>query len=238
MMRTLIAVAVLALACSWGVAQIGPRHAIELRSQGGGTEGMARGKVQLAGRGMALVRFQGLSVLTVDADTQSYSDEEARNWPEADLVLVTPAAAGHYFGLSPLMSMSKVRPAIVPLAPGETISVKGDGLQLYPMEAWETLDVRKANTRLRVTAMAGKPGTRGVAGFMLELGNSRSSYRVYISCEEEEAAALAQRLPGADLALLPARGAPRLLALNRGAPVKGEPAVLTTAGHAFTAIKR
>jgi hypothetical protein len=43
-MRTWIVVAVLALACSWGVAQIGPRHTIELRSQGGGTAGMAQGR--------------------------------------------------------------------------------------------------------------------------------------------------------------------------------------------------
>ncbi|MYM23644.1 hypothetical protein GTP46_13395 [Duganella sp. FT135W] len=233
--RAVVVVAVLALACSWGVAQIGPRYVIELRSQGGSTEGMARGRVQLAGRGMALVRFQGLSVLTVDADTQSYSDEEARNWPEADLVLVTPPTAGHFFGLGPLMKPPG-RPAIVPLAPGETISSKG--MQLYPMAAWETLDLRKANTKLRVTAMAGAQGTRGVAGFMLELGNSRSSYRVYVSCAEDEAAALAQRLPGADLALVPARGAPRLLALNRGAPLKDVPAVLTAAGYAFTADKR
>lgn len=237
-MKMVIVVLVLALACSWGVAQIGPRYAIELRSEGGNTAGMAQGRVQLAGKGMALVRFQGLSVLTVDAETPSYSDEAAAEWPAADLVLVTPPASGHFFGLAPLLSMNKVRPVIMPQAPGETIAVKGDGLRLYPMEAWETLEVRKANTRLRVTAMAGAPGTRGVAGFMLELGNSRSSYRVYVSCAEDEAAALAQRLPGADLALVPARGGPRLLALNRGAPAQESPAALTTAGYAFSALKR
>jgi hypothetical protein len=237
-MRTWIVVAVLALACSWGVAQIGPRYVIELRAKDGATVGMAQGRVQLAGRGMALIRFQGLTLLTVDADTQAFSQEASAEWPAADLVLVTPPAEGRYFGLAPLLTMGgKARPVIIPRAPGQTITVSGD-LQLYPMEAWETLNVRKSNTRLRVTAMAGAPGKSAVAGFMLEVGNSRSSYRVYVSCEDGETAALAQRLPGADLALLPARGAPRLLALNRGAPGQGGPAALTTAGYAFTAIKR
>jgi hypothetical protein len=244
--RSVIVVAVLALACSWGVAQIGPRYALELRSDGGNTAGMAQGRVQLAGEGMALVRFQGLSLLAVDADGEAYSQEAVAGWPKADVLLVLPPAAGRYDGLAPLQELRSGAPVIVAESEEESgaaaarlkPAVGGGAPQLYPMKAWNTLELRKANTRLRVTAMAGAPGTRGVAGFMLELGNSRSSYRVYVSCEEDEAETLAQRLPGADLALLPARGKPRLLALNRGAPAKESPAALTTAGYAFTAIKR
>lgn len=241
-MRTWIVVAVLALACSWGVAQIGPRYAIELRSQGGGTVGMAQGRVQLAGKGLALIRFQGLRVLAVDADGDAYSREAAAGWPAADVLLVLPPTAGRYDGLAPLQGLRSSVPVIV--VEGEdggaaaVAQRPSGGAWLYPMQVWNTLDLRKQNTRLRVTAMAGAPGTRGVAGFMLELGNSRSAYRVYLSCREDEAAGLAQRLPGADLALLPARGAPRLLALRRGAATEGEPAALTAAGYAFTAIKR
>ncbi|HEX5342478.1 MAG TPA: hypothetical protein VFX55_08300 [Duganella sp.] len=235
-MRTLTVVAVLALACSWGVAQIGPRHVIELRSQGGGTVGMAQGKVQLAGKGLALIRFQGLSVLAVDADGEAYSKDAVASWPAADVLLVLPPGAGRYDGLAPLQALRSGVPVIV--ADGDGMAAGASGAQLYPLQVWNTLDLRKQNTRLRVTAMAGAPGARGVAGFMLELGNSRSSYRVYLSCREDEAAALAQRLPGADLAVLPARGAPLLVALNRGMPARGEPAALTTAGYAFTAIKR
>lgn len=247
-MRTWIVVAVLALACSWGVAQIGPRYVIELRARDGATVGLAQGRVQLAGRGMALIRFQGLSVLVVDADGEVYNREAAAAWPAADVLLVLPPAAGRYDGLAPLQGLRSAAPVIVPareedgvVAAGKQPAPRhapGGAGQLYPMQVWNTLDLRKQNTRLRVTAMAGAPGTRGVAGFMLELGNSRSSYRVYVGCREDEAAALAQRLPGADLALLPARGAPRLLALHRGAAVQGEPAALTTAGYTFSAIKR
>ncbi|MTV38825.1 hypothetical protein [Duganella radicis] len=253
-MRAIIVVVLLALVCRWGVAQIGPRYVIELRGQGGGTVGMAQGRVQLAGKGMALIRFQGLSMLAVDADSEAYSAEAVRDWPSADVLLVLPAAAGHYDGPAPLRGLRAGMPVIVTEAAGveapaisarqaraahaHAAAAAAEGPRLYPMQVWNTLDLRKQNTRLRVTAMAGAPGTQGVAGFMLEVGNSRSSYRVYLSCEEVPAATLAQRLPGADLALLPSREVPRLLALNRGAPAAGEPATLTTAGYAFTAIKR
>jgi hypothetical protein len=248
-LRAVAVVAVLALACRWGVAQIGPRHVIELRSQGGATAGMAQGRVQLAGKGLALIRFQGLSVLAVDADGEAYSKDAVAAWPAADVLLVLPPAAGHYDGLAPLQGLRDGVPVILAEgAEGGVTAVSASaparqaagasGAQLYPMQVWNSLDLRKQNTRLRVTAMAGAPGTRGVAGFMLELGNSRSSYRVYVSCREDDGMALAQRLPGADLALLPTRGAPRLLALHRGAAAQGEPATLTSAGYAFTAIKR
>lgn len=237
-MRTLIVVAVLALACSLGVAQIGPRYVIELRGQGGGTAGMAQGRVQLAGTGLALIRFQGLSVLAVDADSEAYSQEAAAGWPAADVLLVLPPAAGHYGGLAPLQGLRGGTPVIVAESEGATVAVRDGKARLYPMQVWNTLDLRKQNTRLRITAMAGAPGMRGVAGFILELGNSRSSYRVYVGGGEDEVAALTQRLPGADLALLSAHGELRLLALNRGAPAKQAPAALTAAGYAFTAVKR
>ncbi|RZT08041.1 hypothetical protein SAMN05216319_3553 [Duganella sp. CF402] len=247
-LRAVVVVAALALACRWGVAQIGPRYVIELPGQGGGTAGMAQGKVQLAGQGLALIRFQGLSVLAVDADGEAYSREAAAGWPAADVLLVLPPAAGRYDGLAPLQALRSGAPVIVAeredggaaelVQPAARQPAQAGAAQLYPMQVWNTLELRKQNTRLRVTAMAGAPGTRGVAGFMLELGNSRSSYRVYVSCREDEVATLAQRLPGADLALLPAPGAPRLLALRRGAAEVGMPAALTAAGYAFTAIKR
>lgn len=239
--RTIAVVALLALACKWGVAQIGPRYVLELRGQAGATVGMAQGRVQLAGAGLALIRFQGLSILAVEADSEAYAHDAVRDWPAADVLLVLPAGAGRYGGLAPLRALRGSVPVIVAEAAesaGGTAAPADGGPRLYPMQVWNTLDLRKQNTRLRVTAMAGAPGTRGVAGFMLEVGNSRSSYRVYVGCVEDERATLAQRLPGADLALLPARGAPLLLALNRGAPSKEEPAALTAAGYAFTALRR
>ncbi|WP_373989352.1 hypothetical protein [Duganella sp. BuS-21] len=241
--RTVAVVALLALACKWGVAQIGPRYVLELPGQAGATVGLAQGRVQLAGAGQALIRFQGLSILAVQADSEAYSQEAASGWPAADLLLVLPAGAGRYGGLAPLRALRGDVPVIVAEAAdaadaGVAADLADGGPRLYPMQVWNTLELRKQTTRLRVTAMAGAPGTRGVAGFMLEVGNSRSSYRVYVSCADDEKATLAQRLPGADLALMPARGAPLLLALNRGAPAKAEPAALTAAGYAFTALRR
>jgi hypothetical protein len=70
------------------------------------------------------------------------------------------------------------------------------------------------------------------------VGNRRASYRLYAGGAQDEAGLLAQRLPGADAALLPGSAGPQLLALNRGAPAGGAPAALTAAGYAFTARKR
>jgi hypothetical protein len=241
--RTVAVVVLLALACKWGVAQIGPRYALELPGPPGATVGMAQGRVQLAGAGLALIRFQGLSILAVEADSEAYSHEAVDGWPVADLLLVLPAGAGRYGGMAPLRALRGDVPVIV--AEGAEVAGAGGaavladgGPRLYPMQVWNTLELRKQNTRLRVTAMAGAAGTRGVAGFMLEMGNSRSSYRVYVGCTDDDTGTLAQRLPGADLALMPAHGAPLLLALNRGAPAKAEPAALTAAGYAFTALRR
>lgn len=285
-LRAVMVVAILALVCKAGLAQIGPRYLIDLQPAGGAAAARAyksgQGRVQLAGKGLALIRFQGLRLLTVDADAEAYSAESVRHWPEVDLVLVTPPNIGRYAGLAPLATLSKLPVILVEPVGGLTVppqassssSLSGaaaagsdDGPRYYPMQTWDALHLRmgkgKANdqTWLRVTAMPGLPGTSHVAGFLLEMGDSRASYRVYISCEALEAdeiKGLSQRLPGADLALLPAGDAPRLLALRRavhaggkasvkaaGQPVDRlavEPAVkldtLTAAGYAFTAIKR
>jgi len=237
--RAVVVVAVLALACRWGVAQIGPRYVIELPGGGAPAAAQSQGLVRLAGKGLALIRFQGLRILTVDADAESYSAEAARDWPAADLVLVTPPGIGRYAGLAPLQALRADMPVIVAEAADGAATPAHP--QLYPMQTWNTLELRKQATRLRVTAMAGAPGRPGVGGFMLDLGNGHASYRVYVSCaalEEGEAAGLAQRLPGADLALLPARQAPELLPLKRASGAIGKPAALTAAGYAFTAIRR
>jgi hypothetical protein len=236
--RAVGVVALLALACRWGVAQVGPRYVIELRGHAGGAAAATQGRVQLAGKGLVLIGFQGLSILAVDADAEAFSQDAVQAWPAADVRLVLPASAGRYAGLAPLRALRDGVPVIV----AETAGAER-GPQLYPMQVWNTLDLRKHGTRLRVTAMPGQPGTMAVAGYLLEVGNSRASYRVYVSgaAQDEladEAATLAQRLPGADIAVLPGRAGPHLLALNRGVPARGEPATLTAAGYAFTALKR
>lgn len=287
--------ALLALVCKAGLAQIGPRYVIDVKLNGAGGRGAAApgpalGRVQLAGKGLALIRFQGLRLLTVGADADAYSAEAVRDWPAADLVLVTPASAGRYGGLAPLAGLRRLPvvlvepvagaavPPLPPLPPplsssSSATKAGGDlGPRYYPMQTWDALHLRKGQgkrtdkTWLRVTAMPGQPGTVDVAGFVLEMGDSLSSYRLYVSCAaltDEEIAGLPQRLPGADLALLPAGDAPQLVPLRRAArtggkhaggtsdglaagagqvtapaPASGRPAALTASGYAFSAIRR
>jgi hypothetical protein len=290
-------VAVLALVCKAGLAQIGPRYLIDLRQASGAgpaatVHKSGQGRVQLVGKGLALIRFQGLRLLTVGADADAYSAESVRHWPAVDLVLVTPPNIGRYAGLAPLAALRKLPVILVEPAGGLTvpplptssaslsslaslsvsdaapaIAGRDDGPRYYPMQTWDALHLRmgkgrnKDKTWLRVTAMPGQPGTSHVAGFVLEMGDGRASYRLYISCEaleDDEIDSLSQRLPGADLALLPAGDAPRLLQLQRAAPAVGKGAVqsvngfpikpaaepdvklatLTAGGYPFRAIKR
>jgi hypothetical protein len=71
----------LALGCQLVLAQVGPRHVIELHGNGGGggEAGPAKGQVQLAGKGLALIRFQGLRILTVEADADAYRMDAVRH---------------------------------------------------------------------------------------------------------------------------------------------------------------
>ena len=248
-----VAVALLlALVCEAGLAQMGPRYVIDAAA-GADAGGPARGRVQLGGKGLALIRFRGLRVLAVGADADAYSAESVRDWPAADLVLVTPANVGRYDGLAPLAALRRlpvilVEPfdsATVPPLPAPSSAVGDDGPRYYPMQTWDALHLRKGKGRsqdktwLRVTAVPGGPGTAHVAGFVLEMGNRQTSYRLYVSCQAlaaDDIEALSRRLPGADLALLPARDGPRLLPLRRAET--GEPAALTTAGYTFIAIRR
>jgi hypothetical protein len=234
-----IGVAVLlALGCRWGVAQVGPRYVIELRGAAAGPAG--QGRLTSLGQGLTLISFQGLTVLMVDADAEAYSGDAVRAWPKADLLLVTPASSGRYDGLAPVMALRDGLPVVVAEPSDGAPPRRSGGPTLYPMQPWNTLDLRKHKTRLRVTAMPGQARTVAVAGYLLEVGDSRRSYRVYIgqAGATEGALQLAQRLPGADIALLPREGGAQVLALNRGMPSFSQPAALTAAGYAFTALKR
>lgn len=232
-MRWLMLVLLLALVCRWGVAQVGPRYLIEVPGSDVATS--AQGRVQLVGKGLVQVRFQGLSVLAVSLDAEAYCQEAVADWPVVDLILVLPASAGRYDGLAPLRALR----ADVPVIVAEAASAAPTGPRLYPLPPWNALELGKHGTRLRVTAMPGRQGTAAVAGYLLEVGNRRTAYRLYLGgAEEAEAALLAQRLPGADLALLLDRHGARLLALHRGLPAKTPPAALTAAGYTFTALKR
>src|SRR5476649_1288775 len=96
-LRALIVMALLALGCRMGLAQIGPRYVLDLPAKGvaaGLAAGGAAGSVRLVARGLALITFQGLRIMTVAADAAAFSAEAIPGWPDADLLVVMPAAAG------------------------------------------------------------------------------------------------------------------------------------------------
>lgn len=234
------ALLLLALGCPVVLAQIGPRYAVDIKADPGGVA--QPGRVELAGPGLALIRYQGLAILAVGADADAYSAEAVQHWPAADVLVMTPASAGRYGGLAPLSTLHGLHVVLPEPTAGPTVPPMpvGSGPRWYPMHTWDALHVRKGRTRLRVTAMPGQPGTAHVAGFVLELGNGRVSYRLYLSCEplaDADWRTLPDRLPGADLALAPLQQALQLLPLRRSAPAP-IPVALTPAGYAFTAIRR
>lgn len=240
-----IAVALLlALGCRLGLAQIGPRYTVDImtgKGWQGGSGKAQQGRLELVGKGLTLIRYDGLRILTVGADAEAYSAAAVGDWPQADLLVMSPALTGRYSGLAPLAALHGLN-VLLP-APVDGTPVP-PGPRFYPMHTWDVLHLRKGKALLRVTAMPGPPGMAQIAGFVLELGAGRTSYRVYISCaplEDAELEALPARLPGADLALLPvpAEPAPRLLPLQPGHQQRQlAPTVLTRAGYAFTAIRR
>ncbi|MFA9215823.1 MAG: hypothetical protein ACEQSK_01845 [Sphingomonadaceae bacterium] len=222
--RALGVVLLLALGCKLGVAQIGPRYVLELPvpRAAAGPPALAPGRLQLLPQGLALLEFQGVRLLMVAADAEGFRSDAVPDWPAVDLLLVTPARAGRYAGLAPLAQLGKLPVIVAESLPGQSAALlpASSNALFHPMQTWDALHLRKGKTRVWVTAMAGRPGAAGVGGFLLELGNNHASYRLYLGCEAlavDESATLAQRLPGADLALLPGEGAPQLLALRRGA---------------------
>jgi hypothetical protein len=153
-LRAIIVMLLLALGCKVVLAQIGPRYVLELAPPAGSGAAAAahrqeRGRLQWLGNGLAMIRFQGLSIMTVGADATAFSAESVPGWPPADLLIVTPAAAGRYAGLAPLTGLRRM-PVIV----SELASDGLDGAalvaaaaaelpQFYPMQTWDALHLRK-----------------------------------------------------------------------------------------------
>lgn len=232
--RALGVLALLIFGCRLGLAQIGPRYVLALDGRGTAQQAAAPGQLQLAGKGLTLISFQGLRILTLGVDAEAYSREAMAHWPAADLLLLTSADGGRYSGVAPLATLGDL-PVILAATPQE----EGRTPPLYALQLWQALHLHKGKIRLRVTALPDQPGSEQVGGFMLDMGNGRTSYRLYVSCSmlaAGAAQALAQRLPGADLALLPDRQVPQVLALQ-GKRVS-TPTALTPTGQQFVPVRR
>ncbi|MBA5690227.1 hypothetical protein [Rugamonas apoptosis] len=203
--RLVCVVALLALGCRVGLAQIGPRYVLDLPAARHGQRAPEQGSIALEPDGRATIRVHGLTVALVGPDG---------GVGPSDLAVLSLQA-----GRLPVSRMSASVARAVPLVYTEPPAAGWDvGPAGHPMRAWDTLYLRKGQARLRVTAMPGGPGTVATAGFMLEIGTFHATSRIYVSCAPlaaGELAALPQRLPGAELVLAPASDGQAMALLRR-----------------------
>ena len=266
--RMVCVVSLLALGCRVGLAQIGPRYVLELPAPRQGGAAPERGSIALGPDGQATIRFHGLTVALAGPDAMLPPGGPAAGI--ADLAVLLPGAAGALPGTgampasgaatgaapvhadpggvvvasplrpapAPAVPLVYAEPSATPIGRQETLA----GMARHPMQAWDTLYLRKGQARLRVTAMPGRPGTVATAGFMLEIGTFHATCRIYVSgaaLTAGELAALPQRLPGAELALVPAGDGPGLTVLRRaGGRDLLVPVAAPNGRYAFTLSRR
>lgn len=161
------------------------------------------GTVRFIGTATALVRVRGLAVLIDPGMDDAMLPPELA---QADLVVLSqPAWHG-----APLPALG-TRP-IVAMA-GTAERLRGLGYHsVYPLDTWESITIRKGDTRLRLTSMPDAHGMRPAA--MAVMLNFGPSCRVLVNSGELTAAEIGlipQRFPGAKLALLRQAGTPLLL---------------------------
>lgn len=192
--RMVCVMALLALGCRVGLAQIGPRYALELPAPRQNGAAPREGSIVLEPDGRTTIRFHGLTVALVGRDGGTGQADLAVLPPGSDAVPAADVPAG--------------AARSVPLVYAEPPAAGGNAeMAGHPMRTWDTLYLRKGQARLRVTAMPGGPGTAATAGFMLEIGTLHATRRIYVSgmaLAAGELAALPRRLPGAELVLAPA----------------------------------
>ena len=108
------------------------------------------------------------------------------------------------------------------------------GAMRRSLPLWSAVELVKGSTRLRITAL---PGPEDMPALLLDFGDA--DYRIVIPAAPIERQAyplLAQRFPGAALALLPQDGRRVMLPLARGrAPVFGAEQAVP---YRFTKVKR
>ncbi|HJU99696.1 MAG TPA: hypothetical protein VJ752_04025 [Burkholderiaceae bacterium] len=227
--RLVCVLALLALGCRMGLAQIGPRYVLELPAARRGGAAPEQGSIALAPDGRASIRFHGLTVALVGPDGIA---------GQADLAVLPPGA-----GAVPAFGVAAGATRAVPLVYAQPSATEpGAETAGHPMRVWDTLYLRKGQVRLRVTAMPGGPGTAATAGFMLEIGTFHATSRIYVSgapLAAGELATLPQRLPGAELVLAPAGdGHPMVLLRRAGERELFVPVALSGGSALFALVRR
>ncbi|GIZ52278.1 MBL fold metallo-hydrolase [Noviherbaspirillum aridicola] len=188
----------------------------------------ARGGLQFIGNATVLIRYGDLTILTdpnflhkgdhvhlgYGLKSQRLTDPAIPfdKLPPFDLVLLSHLHGDHFDQLV----QNKLRRDV----PIVTTAEAAKGLremgfeQPQPLQHWQSIDIRKGNTRLRITAMPARHGPPGGAvalpetmGAMLDFGGDGKTpaYRMYISGDTlvyEDIEEIPKRYPDIDLALL------------------------------------
>lgn len=201
---------------------------LELPAAGKPAAAAARGSLQFIGNATVLIRYGDLTILTDpnflhkgDHVHLGYGLKSKRltepaisfdKLPAIDLVLLSHLHGDHFDQLV----QEKLRRDVPIVTTGEAAKgLREMGFQqTQALQHWQSLDVRKGATRLRITSMPARHGPPGGAvalpetmGSMLEFGGDGKTapYRMYISGDTlvyEDIEDIPKRYPDIDLALL------------------------------------
>jgi L-ascorbate metabolism protein UlaG (beta-lactamase superfamily) len=186
------------------------------------------GSVQFIGTATVLIRYQGLTILTdpnflhrgdkvhlgygLTAERLTNPAIELDALPPIDLVVLSHMHEDHF---DRLVQQKLRRDVPIVTTPQASQRLEQLGFtRRYPLKRWDSLTVLKGAARLRITAMPGRHGPRGVAlllpqvnGSMLDFEQSSAgpAYRIYISGDTlvyDDITDIPKRFPDIDLALL------------------------------------
>jgi L-ascorbate metabolism protein UlaG (beta-lactamase superfamily) len=186
------------------------------------------GTVQFVGTATVLLRYQGLTILTdpnflhrgdhvhlgygITAERLTNPAIEFEALPPVDLVVLSHLHEDHFDRLVQ-QKLRRDVPIVTTKESGERLGRLGF-TRRYGLGRWDSLTVRKGDATLRITALPGRHGPRGVAvllptvmGSMLDFESSPAgpAYRIYISGDTlvfDDIAQIPRRFPDVDLALL------------------------------------
>jgi L-ascorbate metabolism protein UlaG (beta-lactamase superfamily) len=186
-----------------------------------------KGTLQFIGTATVLIRFQGFTILTDPNFVQkgervrfTFGNTAARltnpaielaKLPPIDLVILSSMQEEHFDKLVQ-EKLSKETPIATTRQAADKLKQLGF-VRTAALATWDSLEVQKGESRLRVTSVPGRHG-RGanamqskVMGSVLDFGTKPGSpdYRIYISGDTviyNDISTIPQRFPGVDLALL------------------------------------
>ena len=208
----------------------GETFSLRLPAAAGATpaNGQGSGSVQFIGTATVLIRYQGFTILTdpnflhkggvvhlgygITSTRLTDPAIDLDKLPPIDLVLLSHMHEDH-FDRFVQTHLDKQVPIVTTKEASEALRRLGFA-HAYGSSHWDTVEVEKGESRLRITAVPGRHGNDGMQallpammGSVLDFGPNPAtpSYRMYISGDTliyDDLKTIPQRFPGIDLALL------------------------------------